>query len=177
MQEPKRLLARLNPITVDWQNAIRVTGDVLRAEDIAAALSGMEKGPYRLCLYLWGGDASVQANLYELLLAEVKYLAGRENWKHKNDEMRLLTLVKMAMYEVTNANKCNSCKGTGFQNGNKCFDCNGKGKKRNTQSGYAKYCGVKVSNWKKCWEHKFYKVQILISEWEEIGILHLLNKL
>lgn len=177
MQEPQRLLARLNPITVDWNNSIRVTGEVLRAEDVAACLSGLERGPYLLALHLWAGDESIKLELYSLLFAEVKELATKLSWRCKNDYERLFLLIKMAMYELKKANICKFCKGTGVKLHNTCDECQGVGKKRRTQTEYAHSCGVKVSNWKKCWDSKYCQVMLILTDWEESGINHLLAKL
>ncbi len=177
MQEPQRLLARLNAVSVDWQDSIRVTGDVLRAEDIAAGLAGLERGPYLLSLYMWTGDSSVALELYGLLLIEAKRLAIKHNWRCKNSSVRLLSLIKMAMYEQTKVNICNPCKGTGVKQNQMCSSCNGIGNKRPSQTEYAGYCGVKVANWKKCWDDKYSHVLMILIDWEEVGISHLLRKL
>ncbi|MGE4348856.1 MAG: hypothetical protein AB7D28_03750 [Candidatus Berkiella sp.] len=177
MFEPQRLLSRLNPISVDWKNNIAITGEVLRAEDIAAALSGLEKGPYLLIRYLWAGDQSVITELYALILRETKILADNQNWQCKKNTTRLFSLVKMAFYEMQNTSLCKPCHGSGAHLNETCLSCNGVGTKRRKYSEYARCCGVKAANWKKCWEHKYYQVQLILQEWEKIGIDHLLEKL
>lgn len=177
MQEPQRLLTRLNPITVDWKNQTRETGEVLRAEDIAACLAGLERGPYLLSLYLWSGDATVWLELYSLLFVEVKQLAIENNWRCKTDYQRLFSLIKMAMYEMRKGNICKSCEGSGIKLQDKCSSCGGIGKKRKTKTEYAKYCGVKVSNWVKCWDYKYSQVMLILIDWEEQSVSHLLAKL
>ncbi len=177
MREPQRLLTRLNPIAVDWQNSVRVTGDVLRAEDVAAGLAGLKQGPYLLTLYLWSGDTTVEHELYLLIFNEVKELAEKRNWKCKNDEVRLLLLIKMALLELKKIKNCNPCKGTGVKTHDVCSNCNGIGKRRRTQAEYARACGVKISNWKKCWDQKYSEVLLIIIDWENIGVEHLVSRL
>lgn len=177
MHEPQRLLTRLNPITIDWQNAIAVTGEVLRAEDIAACLSGLAQGPYLLALYLWSGDVSVLGSLYALLLDETKLIAQQQNWQCKDNDTRLLALIKMALHEMKKVNICKPCKGTGIQLNATCYQCNGIGRRKRKYSEYAKHCGVKVSNWKKCWDVKYYQVQLILQDWEYKSMEHLLARL
>lgn len=177
MQEPQRLLARLNPITVDWKHSIRVTGEILKAEDVAACLAGLDRGPYLLALYLWSGDESVTLELYSLLFVEAKNLAVKYNWRCKNEFERLFALIKMAMHELKKVNICNLCKGTGVKLHNTCDACYGDGKKRRTQTEYARICGVKVPNWKKCWDYKYNQILMILIDWEELAINHMLSKL
>lgn len=154
-----------------------ITGEVLRAEDIAAGLAGLAQGPYLLVLYLWTGDTSVTTELYGLLLKETRMLANERSWKCKDNDIRLLALIKMALYEMKKTNLCKSCKGTGVQLNETCLVCNGAGHKRRKYSDYAKHCGVKIANWRKCWDDKYYQVQLILQDWEERGISHLLSKL
>lgn len=177
MLEPQRLLSRLNPITVDWKNSIATTGEVLRAEDIAAALSGLEQGPYLLVRYVWSGDTSVITELYALILRQIQILANNQNWQCKKDAIRLLSLAKMALHEMQKANLCKPCHGSGVHLNEPCLTCSGTGTRRLKYTEYARYCGVKSSNWKKCWEHKYYQVQLILQEWEQKGMQHLLEKL
>lgn len=177
MLEPQRLLSRLNPITVDWKSNIATTGEVLRAEDIAAALSGLAQGPYLLLRYLWSGDATVTTELYALILRETQMLAQTQNWKSKNDTVRLFSMVKMALHEMQKANLCKQCHGSGVHLNEPCLCCSGTGTRKLKYTEYARHCGVKASNWKKCWEHKYYQVQLILTEWEQIGMQHFLEKL
>jgi len=177
MHEPQRLLARFNPITVDWQNCIPVTGAVLRAEDIAAGLAGLARGPYLLMRYLWCQDKTDIAELHALLLNEVLQIAKNHNWACKGNMQRLTALMKMALYEFERENHCKPCKGTGVKTHQTCAQCNGKGKKRRSQAEYARLCGVKANNWQQKWAYKYHEIYLLVSEWNEIGMDHLLTKL
>lgn len=177
MYEPQRLLSRLNPIAVDWKSNIATTGDVLRAEDIAACLAGLEQGPYLLVLYLWAGDSSVITELHGLLLSEIQTLAYEQKWKCKDDSIRLLALIQMALGEMKKINLCKPCHGTGVAFNQFCNVCNGTGHRRRKYSEYAKHCGVKVANWKKCWDEKYYQVQLVLQGWESMGVKHLLGRL
>lgn len=175
--EAQRLLSRLNTISVNWEISERVTGDVLRAEDIAYSLAGLARGPYLLMRYLWCQDESVKQELYGLLLMETVHIADRNNWKCKNDFSRLMAFIKTAIHEIQFDNICKSCKGTGIKCIQKCMSCNGSGKKRRSQSELSHSCGIKPSNWKKQGEMKFNNVYTHLMQWNDIGVEHMLSRL
>lgn len=177
MIEPQRLLSRMNPVAVDWQNSIRVTGDVLRAEHVAACLAGLERGPYLLLRHLWCQDESNQRELYGILLVEIIHIADKHHWTCRNDFRQLARLIKMALSELKNAHICKPCQGTGVKANEKCLRCHGHGKKRLSQAECARVCGVKPANWKRSWAHKYQEVYLWISDWNERGINHLLSRL
>lgn len=177
MHEPQRLLARLNTISVDWQNSARMTGDILRAEDIAACMSGLESGPYLLLRYLWCQDGTVENELRAIIQQEVYVLANHNSWGCKNNINRLNALSKMALYEFQKVNLCKPCKGTGVKLNQVCARCNGSGKKKMTQAERAKVCGIKPSNWVRSWEQKYEEIYLLLVDWNEKGISHILSRL
>jgi hypothetical protein len=177
MLEPQRLLTKLNAITVDWENYIRVTGPVLGAEGIAMGLAGLERLPYLLVRYLWSLDESVIGELYALLLSDILQLADRGNWHCKNDFQKLIRLIKMALHEMQHVNICNPCKGTGVVKHQTCLKCHGAGIKKRSQAEYAQYCGVSDSNWKRSWACKYQEVFLQILEWNEKAIKHLLSRI
>jgi hypothetical protein len=177
MKEPQRLLARINPISVNLQSSTAITGMVLKAEDIAASLAGLERGPYLLIRYLWCQDHTVAKELNELLLKEIKHMALKKNWKYKNDTIKLSTFINVAIRELEHVNLCKSCNGTGVKTNKMCLPCYGTGKIKFSQSNCARVCGIKPSNWKLYWAGKYQDVCLLISEWNERGIDHLLSRL
>ncbi|MBS0289293.1 MAG: hypothetical protein JSS07_04550 [Proteobacteria bacterium] len=177
MREPQRLFARLNAITVNWEDYIRVTGPVLGSDAIAAGLAGLERVPYLLLRYLWCMDETVVEELYCLLLKEIVELAYKRKWGCRKDCMKLFRLVKMALCELQTVNLCKTCKGTGVIKLEPCSRCYGSGIKRRTQEAYAKYCGVSASNWERSWQRKYQEVLWRIVRWNEKGIKHLLSRL
>jgi hypothetical protein len=177
MMEPQRLLTRLNPITIDWQNTSRTTGSVLTSEEIAACLAGLARGPYLLIRYLWCQDHTVTVELFHLLLQESTRLAHKHNWGCKNNSQRLSALIKMALYEMEKVNLCKPCKGTGVKINVICATCNGSGTKKPSQAEYAQYCGVKRPNWLRHWAEKYQEIYLSIAEWNERGINHMLARL
>lgn len=177
MQEPQRILARLNPISIDPRNLSRSTGEILQAEDIAACLAGLRRGPYLLLRYLWCDDKTVTKELYVLLLTEMIQLAQRDDWPCRNNLSRLFSLVKTALFDIEKNSLCKHCHGSGIKLNESCYYCNGSGKKKRTQSEYAKLCGVKPSNWKQYWAGRYHETLLIISEWNEEGMTHLLRRL
>lgn len=177
MQEPQRLLSRLNPFSVDPQNHSPLTGEVLRPEDIVGSLSGLERGPYLLLRYLWCQDMTVFKELYGMLLNETIQLADKNNWPHKNNLNRLIGMINLALRELKTVNLCKPCKGSGVIVNQPCMNCYGSGKKRISQAEQARYCGVEPANWKKHWAYKYQEVFLQISDWNERGMAHLLSRL
>lgn len=177
MREPQRLLSRLNAITVDWNNVGCVTGDVLRSEDIAACLAGLPRGPYLLLLYLWSGDKLAYDELLQHIFYEAQDIAEQHNWRCKSEPQRLFAMIKMALQELMVIKNCRACKGSGLKLTEPCKQCYGTGKRRISNAEYASRCGVKASNWVKCWEYKYKLIFSHITEWESIGMEHLLSKL
>ncbi len=177
MQEPQRILARLNPISIDPCNLSRTTGGILQAEDVAAALAGLRRGPYLLLRYIWGDDKTVTKELHILLMTEIIQLSQEENWPCRNNLSRLHALVKTALFDLERSSLCKQCHGTGIKLNEPCYYCNGSGKRKRTQSEYARLCGVKPSNWKRYWAVRFHETYLLITEWNEEGMTHLLSRL
>lgn len=177
MIEPQRLLARMNTITVDWQNNIPVTGKVLTAQEISGSLAGLARGPYLLMRYLWCQDDSVAKELYGLLMVETINIAAENDWRCKNNFYRLAALMKMAVDELKENSSCKPCKGTGVMVNQPCVQCNGRGKKKRSQLEQARLCGVKPANWKNHWALKYQEIYLKISEWNDEGINHFLSRL
>jgi len=138
MHDPERLLSRLNPASIDWHNVSAATGEMLTAVDIAAAMSGLERGPYLLMLYLWCHDNSVALELQGYLFKAAKALAMRRAWQCKEDSEKLLALIDLAIEELRYVNLCKSCKGTGIKINQHCNTCNGGGVRRKPFTYYAK---------------------------------------
>lgn len=177
MIEPQRLLARMNTITINWENNIPASGDVLTAEDIAGSLAGLEQGPYLLMRYLWCQDGTVRDELYGLLLLEIIHLADKENWGCKNNFSKLMMLIKAGLNELGKVNLCKPCRGTGLLKTEICMQCNGMGVKKRTQAQLAHSCGVKPANWNHHWALRYNEVYLLLVDWNENGLKHLRSRL
>lgn len=175
--EPQRLLARMNALTLNWGNSIPSTRDVLCAESIAAALAGLGQGPYCLMRYLWCHDDTVQQELYGLLLREVFQMAHNEAWGCKNNLSKLMLLIKTAIHDIGKVNLCKPCKGTGVFKNEICIQCNGVGHKKRSQADLAKSCGINPPNWRKHWAMRYHAVYLLVCDWNEKGLQHLVEKL
>lgn len=177
MFEPQRLLARLNPVSLDWKHSSKATGDILTAHDVAAALSGLPRGPYLLLLYLWADDHSVVTELQELLLKIISQIAKAQNWKCKDEPNRLALLTKMALYESKTPRLCNPCIGTGVLKNTLCIKCNGGGRKKMKLKDYSSFFGVRASNWEKCWSEKYNCFLMILYGWENEGCSYLASRI
>lgn len=77
--------------------------------------------------------------LVECVKLEVKTMAI--NWEI--DHGLLIRLADTALYEIVNDNKCNHCKGTGFNKVMQvCQHCNGSGIKRLSERGKARLANI-----------------------------------
>ncbi len=177
MQEPQRILARLNPISLDPRNLSQTTGSILKTEDISAGLAGLKRGPYLLLRYLWCDDKTVTNELHTLLLSEIFQLAQKDDWPCRNNLIRLHALVKTALFDIEKSSLCKQCHGSGIKLNEPCYYCNATGKKKRTQSEYARQCGVKPSNWKQYWAVRYHETFLIIADWNEEGMTHLLSRL
>jgi hypothetical protein len=177
MHDPERLLSRLNPVTIDWHNISAATGEMLTSVDISAAMAGLERGPYLLMLYLWSHDDSVAQELQGYLLNATQAYAKKYNWQCKDDLDKLLAFIDLAVDELKYVNICKPCNGTGIKINQHCNTCNGGGVKRKPYSYFAKRCGVKDSNWQKCWESKYQEIYMMISDWNQAGIKYMLKRI
>lgn len=177
MLEPQRLLARMNTIAINWQSTSPVTGEVVTAHDISGCLAGLKQGPYLLMRYLWCQDETVRNELYGLLLVEIIHLADKQHWGCKNNFIKLMMLIKAAINEVGKVNLCKPCKGTGLLKTEICMQCNGVGVKKRSQAQLAHSCGIKPSNWNHHWALRYNEVYLLIVDWNESGLKHLLSRL
>lgn len=177
MQEPQRLFARLNAVSVQWEDYIRVTGPILGAEAIAAGLAGLARLPYLLMRYLWCLDSTVTNELYRLVLGEIVIVARNENWPCRNNPTQLMRLIKTALHELKHVKHCKVCSGTGVKKMAICAKCQGVGRRKWMQAEYARHCCVDPENWKRSWEGKYQEILLRLTEWNEQGIRHLLSRL
>ncbi|MFO1259108.1 MAG: hypothetical protein U1E78_11955 [Gammaproteobacteria bacterium] len=176
MEDSARLLSRLNPLAVDWNNVSAVTGEILTATDIAAALAGLARGPYLLMLYLWCHDHTVESELMHHLIEAAKEIAVRYGWQCKDDIKKLKALVILALDELKNVNLCKSCKGTGIKINQPCDKCTG-GVKRRPDSYFATHCQVSPSNWQKCCESKYQSIYLFISDWNDLALQYMRRRI
>ena len=148
----------------------------LTAEEINAASSycdaiGLGMLKIRIC-----GDDTEYDKTYDMLCNKVQRHATQ--WKAKNKEQKIKSLVKLAMFEHNKKPVCPACKGRKFNRFHKpCIPCKGKGEYIIRNSQRAKALDVAHTTWTRVWDDRYSQVMQIISEHESLAIRQLNKKL
>jgi hypothetical protein len=158
--------------------------EALRPEDVAHALSGLERPAYLLALIKWAGDET--PNLREelardLLLASAS-IAARANWHIPRGPGYLRGLVATAIWEMLDNRKCEYCEGRGivYPPRSAAVDCNrcgGTGKQEASERMRAEISGIPRAAWRRVWFRRYWRVFGVLAGWEDAVKEHLRARL
>ncbi|MGH7534627.1 MAG: hypothetical protein ACREMG_03475 [Gemmatimonadales bacterium] len=168
MHASAEVLARLAPKIVSLTSQASGHGD-LKPLDLAAALAGLEAGPWALAQVAWIDDRSS----WRELVAEVKTrLRVSAAWEG---------VIALAVAEYCWPPSCGECFGRGeikkkqYYGG--CPACNGSGYGRVPLGSLADACGVSREEWRRVWARRYERVFRLCLGWGSEVLSHLNRRL
>ncbi len=181
--DPADFIARLTPVTQDFQQVGVSSTAGLNAMDAARALAGLERGPYLLSIVMWAGDMSSVYHLENQLWFYVCGVATDEKWVVTVGAEMLRGLAKMAVAEVISPRLCSSCSGRGSVSPRggavrDCAACAGTGKAKISGRHRARLAEIDKNSWQRVWGPRYERYFIAqLNSWEAAAESHVRQKL
>ncbi|HHS83694.1 MAG TPA: hypothetical protein ENK38_02055 [Gammaproteobacteria bacterium] len=187
-RQAAEILARLNPKVVDATEPGGGGGkvDTLSSSDIAAALSGVSRGPYLLALAKYAGDTDVLNELVRIVTARIRVKAKRKGWKPVHQQQyRHMAILALQEAEAT-PQVCRRCHGrnNGYIEIRKpkrqwilCPDCAGEGKWNRTDKSKARAIGVPFRDWRARWGQRQDVIRAMMIDWEWSAVQKMIRRL
>lgn len=169
--EAENLIARLTPVTSDFERVGVSSVPGLDAMDAARALAGLDRGPYLLAMVVLAQDASSLKPLELQLWGEMCGVATRKNWIVPVGDELLRRMSCLAVGEVVSPKVCGRCSGRGtiYPRGaaaRTCDACGGGGRGKVTGRDRARSLGICKSSWSRTWGLRYGEFVGRLSGWE-----------
>lgn len=187
MTNPLELLGRVNAKTGGLSagsGASVPESERLSANDIAAALAGVPRGPYLLARAKYCGDASVIRELYQIVIERTNRLAERQGWSMKRPD-RFANMATLALIEAEiTPMMCKRCQGRGEVIKRKpklmldtCPSCAGSGKYERSDRARARHIDVHWQTWNNTWAERYLMVRVMLFRWEALVMKNMLRRI
>ena len=162
----------------------RPASEVLRPEDIAAALQGVPRGPYLLVRWKYAGDWSVASEFTQILEDRIARLAERKVWSRKKPE-RLRGMAQLALIEAELIPQlCRKCKGRREIMVRKpkvrwidCPVCEGTGRHKMSEHARASMTGIPWESWRRTWRGRQDNIKGMLIQWEWFCVRKLIQRM